>query len=292
MAAGVGSRYGGDKQIDGVGPAGEPLFEFAVFDAQRAGFGRVVFIIREELRGAFMEATSHFPAGLDVAFVAQRRDDLPAWFTPGERTKPWGTAQAVLAARRLVHTPFVVVNADDFYGMDAYALAADACEGASRTGEYAIVGMRIDATLSEHGAVVRGVTSVKDGLLLWLDEVRGIERTNGRLTGLFGSETRALSGQEIASMNCWVFTPTIFGDLADVFDAFLRKSGRDPKAEFTLPEAVNLLVQDGRARVRVIEAPGPWFGMTYKEDRAKVIEGLQRMTEAGTYPTPLFTGPR
>lgn len=288
MAAGLGSRYGGTKQIEGVGPSGEALLEYAVFDARRAGFGRVVFIIREALRPAFGELVARLPKDLDVALVVQSVSDLPAWFTPVDRQKPWGTVHAVLAARDAVTTPFAVVNADDFYGATAYDLAASACRSAERTGDYAMIGLRLDRTLSAHGPVVRGIPVTEHGRVIGLYEVRGIERTPRGIVGRFPDGERALTGAEVASMNCWVFTPAIFGDLGDLFDEFLREHGADPAAESPLPEAIHSLVQTGRAGVTVDEAPGPWFGLTHADDRARVRDGLRALTDAGVYPARLW----
>jgi hypothetical protein len=288
MAAGMGSRYGGAKQVDGVGPNGETLLEYSLYDARRAGFGRVVFVTRRELADAFATLTSRLPAEFDVRTVYQTLNQVPPWFMPPPRTKPWGTVQAVLAARAAIETPFAVINADDFYGAGAYAVAMGACHDAERTGDYAIVGYRLDRTLSDHGAVARGVTRVEGRRLVWLDEVRGIERTATGLTGTFPDGVRALSGAEIASMNCWVFAPGVFADLDQEFSTFLRAHGQDHKSESALPEAINRLVQSGRARVNVIDAPGPWFGMTHPEDRPKVRAGLQALVDEGVYPSPLW----
>jgi NDP-sugar pyrophosphorylase family protein len=284
----MGSRYGGAKQIDGVGPSGETLLEYSLYDARRAGFGRVVFVTRRDLAEAFATLTGRLPAEFDLRIVFQSHDQVPPWFTPPPRTKPWGTVQAVLAARAAIDTPFVVINADDFYGAGAYDVAAGACHDAERTGDYAIVGYRLDRVLSDHGSVVRGITRVEGRRLVWLDEVRGIERQAGALTGTFPDGVRQLTGAEIASMNCWVFTPQLFADLDEEFSAFLRQHGQDPKGESALPEAINHLVQDGRARVNVIDAPGPWFGMTHPDDRAKVRAGLQALVDDGVYPNPLW----
>jgi UTP-glucose-1-phosphate uridylyltransferase len=288
MAAGMGSRYGGTKQIEGVGPSGESLLEYAVFDARRAGFARVVFVIREALRQEFETLVQRLPPDLDFALAVQSPSDLPAWFTPVERQKPWGTVHAVLAAREAVTTPFAVVNADDFYGAAAYDLAASACRSAERTGDYAMIGLRLDHTLSEHGPVVRGIPTTEHDRVTGLYEVRGIERTPRGIVGRFPGGERVLTGAEIASMNCWVFTPAIFGDLGDLFDDFLREHGANPTAESPLPEAIHELVQSGRAGVTAAEAPGPWFGLTHADDRAKVRDGLQALADAGVYPSPLW----
>jgi hypothetical protein len=288
MAAGLGLRYGGFKQVDRVGPGGEMLLEYAVFDARRAGFRRVVFIIRRELTDAFADLARHLPSELDVSSVCQDPQRLPAWFTPPPRTKPWGTVHAVLAARDVISAPFAAVNADDFYGATAYALAIRACEEAASADTYSVIGLPLDATLSDHGSVVRGICRMDDGRLAGLDEVYGIQRTSAGVHGSTAAGPRSLSGRELASMNFWVFAPAVFGTLAERFDDFLRRRGSDPSAELPLPEAVNGLIQAGAARVRAIEAPGPWFGLTHPDDRPKVVAGLQGLHDGGVYPDPLW----
>ena len=288
MAAGLGSRYGGLKQIAGVGPAGELLLEYAVFDAHRAGFSRVVFVIRPDLEEQFDALIKRFPRDLHVEIAIQSASARPGEGPVVARAKPWGTVHAVLAARASLTTPFAIVNADDFYGVAAYQMAAQACHDAALTGVYAIVGMRLDHTLSASGPVARGICVTKDDELVWLDEVREIERTSAGIHGTFPDGRRTLSGSEIASMNCWVFTPTVLSALDAVFDEFLRERGHDERAESPLPEAVNVLVQAKSARVRVLETPGPWFGLTHAGDHPKVAEGLRELTARGIYPSPLW----
>lgn len=288
MAAGLGSRYRGAKQIDTVGPRGETLVEYAVFDARRAGFGRVVFIIRPELEPAIAALAGRMPQDLDVACVHQTIGQVPAWFTGPDRRKPWGTTHAVLAARDAVTGPFAVINADDFYGARAYELAAEACRTAKADGTCAVIGLPVARTLSAHGPVTRGVCVTEGRRLVWLDEVRDIRRTPDGITGTFPDGVRRLTGHEIASMNFWVFTPAVFAGFQDLFEVFLRERARDPTAEAALPESVNALIQAGRARVDVIEAPGPWFGMTHREDRPAVLAGLLALTRDGVYPEPLW----
>lgn len=288
MAAGLGSRYGGLKQIAGVGPAGELLLEYAVFDAHRAGFSRVVFVIRPDLEEQFDALIKRFPRDLHVEVAIQPASARPGAGPVVARAKPWGTVHAVLAARASLTTPFAIVNADDFYGAAAYQMAAQACRDAALTGVYALVGMRLDHTLSASGPVARGICVTEDEELVWLDEVRGIERTSAGIHGTFPDGPRTLSGSEIASMNCWVFTPGILPALDAVFDEFLRERGHDERAESPLPEAVNVLVQAKTARVRVLETPGPWFGLTHPGDHPKVVEGLRKLTARGIYPSPLW----
>jgi hypothetical protein len=288
MAAGMGSRYGGAKQVEGVGPAGETLIEYGLYDARRAGFGRIVFITRRDLADAFAALIARLPADFDIRTVYQSIDQVPSWFSAPPRAKPWGTVQAVLCARSAIETPFVVINADDFYGAGAYDVAFGACRDAERSGDFAIVGYRLDRVLSDSGPVVRGVTRTEGRRLVWLDEVREVQRTADGIAGKVAGQPRRLTGGEIASMNCWVFTPAVFSQLDDEFTTFLKQQGQDSSAESALPEAINRLVQSGRARVNVIDAPGPWFGMTYTDDRPKVRGGLQALVDQGVYPNPLW----
>jgi UTP-glucose-1-phosphate uridylyltransferase len=288
MAAGRGSRYGGAKQVAGVGPAGERLLEYAVFDARQAGFRRIVFITRSDLLNEFTALVRRLPPELEYEVVTQPASAKSRHGALLNRAKPWGTVHAVLAARSALPMPFAIVNADDFYGRMTYSLAAAACHEAEKSGRFALVGMRLDRTLSPSGPVARGVCVTRDDELVWLDEVREVARSSEGIHGTFPDGVRALTGAEIASMNCWVFTPAIFAGLQAAFDEFLDRLGHDEKAEATLPEAVNALVQAGTARVRVLEAPGPWFGITHPEDRDRVVDGLRELTVRGVYPTPLW----
>ncbi len=288
MAAGLGTRYGGFKQVDRVGPRGELLLEYGVFDARRAGFRRVVFIIRRELAPAFDALARVLPPGLDVSCVYQDDDRLPAWFAPPSRTKPWGTVHAVLAARDAVAEPFAVVNADDFYGAAAYRLAIAACDEVARDGTSAVIGLPLARTLSEHGPVVRAICEIAGGWLTRLDEVQAIEKTPYGAQGTGAGGIRRLRGSELASMNFWVFAPSVFPQLEDRFAAFLRRRGGDASAELPLPEAIGELIQAGSIRVRAIEAPGPWFGLTHADDRPHAIAGLRDLHARGEYPDPLW----
>ncbi len=287
MAAGVGSRYGGFKQIDCVGPSGEMLLEYAVFDAWRAGFRRVVFIIRRELDRAFADLAAGLPPELEIVRVHQDADVLPPGFSAAHRAKPWGTVHAVLAARDVIDEPFVCVNADDFYGAEAYRSGLDACEIARREDVSTVIGLPLHRTLSEHGPVVRAVCGVAEGWLTKIEELRGVSRAAGEVVAAAPTGVRHLSGAEIASMNFWIFPPSIFDGLAAEFHAFLARHATDPVTELPLPDAVNKLVGRG-ARVRVVETPGPWFGLTHREDRPAVSAGLRALAAAGEYPVPLW----
>jgi choline kinase len=290
MAAGLASRYGSAKQIDGVGPSGELLLEYSIFDARRAGFTRIVFIIRKEIEETMREFAKRLPADLDVAFAIQDLRQVPSWFAvPLERTKPWGTVHALLAAHDVISGPFGALNADDFYGAEAFRQARIACDEAASLGTSAAVLLPLSATLSPHGSVVRGISRVDNGFLAELEEVRDIARSDdGVLHGRSGGEVITLSDRALASMNFWVFPKVALNDLAGAFDDFLRKRGHDPKAESILPEAVAELMAQGRMQVRALEAPGPWFGLTHQADRAAVMAGLVDLTAKGVYPSPLW----
>lgn len=289
MAAGLASRYGSTKQLEGVGPSGELLLEYSICDARRAGFTRIVFIVRQAIEAEMREFARRLPSDLQVDFAVQDLSQVPAWFTmPDGRTKPWGTTHAVLAARDIISGPFGVLNADDFYGPDAFLRAREACDVAAMTGDASAVLFPLSATLSPHGSVIRGLSRVDAGYLVELEEVRDIGRGADGLTGRFHDGVRPLTGGELASMNFWVFAPSAMELLADVFEAFLRADGQRDKAESIIPEAVAQLMGQGRMKVRALSAPGPWFGLTHKDDREGVRAGLQRLTKDGIYASPLW----
>jgi hypothetical protein len=297
LAAGMGSRFGGLKQVAPVGPGGELIIEYSAYDARRAGFGRVVFVIRRDIEKDFRAAIgSRLEAKMEVAYVFQELGDLPPphGAVPG-RTKPWGTGQAVLAAEPAVRGPFAVINADDFYGAAAYGELARHFRGAGdATGPgrpvYALVGYPLRQTLSEHGAVNRGVCVVDAaGRLTGIEEILKIERTTaGRVRypqawGGWGE----LSGEEIVSMTCFGFGTAFFGQLRGLFGEFLAKYGRSETAEFYLPVAVGELVGSGYAEVRLLKSEDAWFGMTYREDVPAAGGAIRRLVEQGVYPDRL-----
>ena len=289
MAAGLASRYGSTKQLEGVGPNGELLLEYSICDARRAGFTRVVFIIRKQIEDEMREFARRLPADLEVVFAVQDLSQVPAWFTaPEGRTKPWGTVHAVLAAESVIDGPVGVLNADDFYGPDAFVQARAACDVAQTTGEASAVMFPLSATLSPNGSVIRGIGRVENGFLVELDEVRDIMRDADGLHGRFGADVRPLTGGELASMNFWVFPPQALRDLRGVFETFLREQGQAPKSESIIPEAVSALMAQGRMKVHALSAPGPWFGLTHQADRDGVRQGLQQLTDQGVYTSPLW----
>lgn len=293
MAAGLGKRFGGLKQLEPVGPGGEPLMDYAIFDAARSGVRRVIFVIRRSLEREFHEAAGRrYARRLDVVYAFQEIDDLPGGFRPPHgRSKPWGTGHALLAARGLVRTPFVVVNADDFYGAEAFNRLVSFLRMA-RTGaiETAALGaFRLENTLSETGPVSRGVCEVgEDGALRAVVEHTRIERVHGEIVDHGGGSPRSFTGRERVSMNLWGFRPAVLDLVEERFEAFLAARGADPAAEFYLPGAVSDLIRDGRLRVRVLDTEARWLGMTYREDAPAIAERLRELTVRGDYPPRLW----
>ena len=298
MAAGIGSRYGGLKQIDPVGPSGEVVLDYSVYDALRAGFDRVVFIIRRDIEAAFRETIGRrIERAADTAYVFQSLDQVPAgWAVPPDRKKPWGTGQAILACRDAVTTPFLAVNADDYYGRTAFEAMGGFLRGLPAevaVPEFGMVGYRLENTLSEHGTVARGVCeSTADGYLVGIRELLKIKRFPD---GIKHTENDAdwtrLDPASWTSMNCWGFTLALFSELERRFPAFLRASGANiSKAEFLIPEVVGVLVREGRARVRILPTKERWFGVTYPEDRPLFKAAILELVKAGAYPRDLWGG--
>ena len=295
LAAGIGSRYGGLKQIDPVGPHGEIVLDYSVYDAWRAGFGKFVFVVQPGVAETLNEHFSkRLPLSAELDFVFQQKDDLPESVAdiPGERAKPWGTAHAVWSARNAIAEPFGVVNADDFYGADSYRLLAECLhkEAASERAALCMVAFRLRNTLSEHGTVSRGICAVRDdGLLSEVVERTKVEK-NGSNALFLDADGRKypISGDALASMNMWGFPPTILADIEREFEAFLRQQGNEPSAEFFMPTVVDSLIQRGRCQTRVLCSEADWFGMTYKEDRSAVETGIRRLIDAGVYPERLW----
>jgi NDP-sugar pyrophosphorylase family protein len=290
LAAGMGSRYGGLKQIDPVGPAGETIIDYSIFDALRAGFGKLVFVIRKDIEQQFREIVgARFEKRVAVDYVFQALEDIPSRFTvPAGRTKPWGTTQAILLAENAIHEPFAAINADDFYGADAYRSLAGQLTSGSQ--DYSMVGFVLRNTLSDFGSVARGVCQVSDdGYLEHIAELTKVERDgNGaRNTDAAGKVTK-LTGDEPVSMNYWGFTPQVFDQLRENFDKFLEGSGTDLKSECYIPNTVGELVRDGQTRVKVLHSRDSWFGVTYREDRPRVVESIRGLIAKGIYPEKLW----
>ncbi|MGA8740107.1 MAG: sugar phosphate nucleotidyltransferase [Terracidiphilus sp.] len=290
LAAGMGSRYGGLKQLDPVGPENETIMDYSIFDARRAGFGKVVFVIRKEIEEAFKEKIgARYEKRVPVEYVFQETGKLiPGFSVPEGRTKPWGTTHAILMAANVIHEPFGVINADDFYGAGSYNVLAKHLQ--SSTTDYAMVGFVLRNTLSDFGTVARGVCHVADdGYLKDIAELKSIEREGPRITNIDVEEQETvLSGGELVSMNMWGFTPQVFPQLYEHFQRFLKRYGDDLKAECYIPSSVNSLVQAGQARVKVLRSGDAWFGITYREDHSRVVQSIGRLIEQGTYPHRLW----
>lgn len=286
LAAGMGARYGGLKQMDPVGPRGETMLDYAVYDACRAGFTKVVFVIRSEFESAFREQIGgKYRGQIEVEYAFQSVNALPEnTMVIVERQKPWGTGHAVWCAREKVRENFAVINADDFYGADSFARLAEFL-AAARDASFAMVGFRLSNTLSEHGAVSRGICDV---------DARGTLRSVAEQSGILAGEvgpTHKLTGNEIVSMNCWGFTPALFPSLETLLRAFLtaiHEKRLPEQAEFYLPAAVSAAIGRGEAHVQVIPTTSAWFGVTFREDKSRVQTALAKLVAAGVYPAQLF----
>lgn len=302
LAAGMGSRFGGLKQLTPVGPSGEVVLEYSVYDALRHGCRRVVFVIRREMEAAFRDQVcARFPRSLDVVCVYQDLEDVPTDFAfPHDRTKPWGTGHAVRAARNhlgpeaLAPTPFLVINADDFYGAEAFARIADFWHHSPSVNDplFAMVSYRLGDTLSSHGAVSRGVCRGSfDGRLTGITEMTSIsQNAEGQLAQREdGQRDIPLTGEERVSMNFWGFTPSFFPLLEERFRCFLDTEAHRPGAEFYLPYAVTGLVAEGRATVRLLDGGEGWFGMTYPGDREEAVAAMAAAVQSGKYPAALWS---
>lgn len=286
----MGSRYGGLKQLDPVGPGGETLLDYSVHDAVRAGFGRVVFLIRRELEADFREKIgSRYEGRVEIGYAFQKLDDLPSGFAPPPgRTKPWGTAHAVWCARHAISTPFAAINADDFYGEDAFRRMGGflaSAHGDGRPARFAMAGYRLDKTLSDHGTVARGICDVDaNGLLRRVEELTDIAR---RGDGAIVSGDRVLPPDTPVSMNFWGFTPRVFPLLEKILHAFLADNITSARAECYIPSAVAETITAGEASVRVLPTTADWFGVTYREDRPHVVESIGHLVADGKYPEHL-----
>jgi hypothetical protein len=294
LAAGIGSRYGGLKQIDPVGPSGEIVVDYSIFDARRAGFNKVVFVIRRDIEHDFREAIGRrIEAQIAVDYVFQRLDDLPgSRAVPAGRVKPWGTGHAILACRDAVRGNFAAVNADDFYGRTSYARIADFLRATPPASPaYAMAAFTLRNTLSENGTVARGVCRTDEhGFLAGVTERTKIERdgAGGARMAMEDGSVLAFTGDEPVSMNIWGFTPTLFPFLDEQFRDFLDRSADNPKAEFYIPFVVDALIREGRATARVLQTPDTWFGVTYPADKPVVVAAIRDLIAKGTYPSPLW----
>lgn len=300
LAAGIGSRFGGVKQLEPVGTSGELLVDYSIYDAVEAGFNKLVLIIRKDIETDFREVIGRrleaYCAGRGVAviYAYQDRNDLPdGFYCPEERQKPWGTGHAVLACRELLDGPFVVINSDDYYGKAVYGqlLAWLKQLPEHSTGHYCLAGFRLRNTLSENGGVTRGICRTdENGVLQTIKETRGIVKTAGGAAVERNGAWVELDPDCSVSMNMWGFTPDLLSALQAQFVMFLREHGQDPKAEFLLPEAVDRMLQEGQTTVQVLPTKEQWFGMTYREDVPPVREAFRQMVEEGRYEKNLYGG--
>ena len=285
MAAGMGSRYGGLKQLDPVGPSGETIIDYSVYDAIRSGFNKIVFIIRKDFEKEFRsQITDKYQDRIKVEFAFQDLNDLPQGFTcPEGRIKPWGTGHAILTASELIQEPFVAINGDDFYGYESFKIVADYYQGEGAT--FSMVAFQLDKTLSEFGGVTRGLCTVRTDLLDTVIETGDLMRIED---GISSDREIELDGSEPVSMNVWGFTPDLFKHLKAMFIDFLDKEGSEMKSEYLIPTVVNNLIRSGQKQVHVLRTSSKWFGVTYKEDKPFVSQQIQELIDDDTYPKQLF----
>ena len=303
LAAGMGSRYGGLKQMDGLGPHGETIIDYSIHDAVEAGFGKVVYIVRESFKAQMEEAVHAKYKGvktidgepLQFVFVTQELNKIPARFPLNpERVKPWGTAHAILMAKDVIKEPFAVINGDDFYGKDSFRILADWCRAHGNTeGQYCIVGFELENTLSENGSVSRGICSYNaNGILTDIAEHLNIAReADGKVYGdnsANGQNHVELAPKALCSMNMWGFTPDYFAKSEAIFESFLEVNANEPKKEYYIPYAVDCIVKAGKGVCEVLSTPSHWFGVTFKEDRPGVVAKFAELVEKGIYPSPLY----
>lgn len=293
LAAGMGSRYGGMKQIDGVGNHGEPIIEFSIYDAYQAGFRKVVLIIKREHEELFRKAlTDRIAAnGMEVEFAYQELTNIPSGFrVPEGREKPWGTTHALLACKGVVNEPFAIINADDFYGRNAYKVIYDYLTNDVRDDEYAMVGFKCLNTLTENGTVTRGLCEKEDGYLKSIVEIQKIALKDGKAVYEENGEWLPIDDDALVSMNFWGFTPKIFEEFEPVFEKFLGESlDKNPmKCEHVIPTAIGTLVKEGKIKVRMLASTDKWFGVTYKEDKPDVVARIQELKDCGLYPDVLW----
>ena len=292
LAAGMGSRYGGLKQLDGLGPNGETIMDYSIYDAYKAGFGKVVFVIRELFEKEFKEVIlSKYENLIPVEVVFQELDKLPEGYTlDPNREKPWGTNHAVMMGKGVINEPFAVINADDFYGRTSYeVLAKQLTEFAGKENHYCMVGYRLKNTLSESGAVARGVcVSDEKGFLKTVTERTHIERKDNSIQYKEGDSWTVVPEESPVSMNMWGFTPDYFKHSDEYFGEFLKNNTENLKAEYFIPYVIDKLIQEKKADVKVLDTPEKWFGVTYADDRPTVVAKIKELVESGVYPSPLW----
>lgn len=286
MAAGMGSRYGGLKQLDAVGPSGETIIDFSVYDAIRAGYNKVVFIIREDFEKQFKEKISNkYQDKIKVEIVYQDLHDLPNSFScPKDRSKPWGTGHAILAARNVISEPFAAINGDDFYGRESFKIISD--HYSSVNSGFAMAAFQLDKTLSDYGSVSRGICEQNLNQLVTVVETHGIKKSSAG--NIECDRDISLLGNELVSMNMWGFMPSIFDHLEKMFNEFLDENISDLKSEFLIPSVVNDLIEKNIEKVQVLKTKSTWFGVTYIEDKPFVKNQIKELIQTGIYPEKLF----
>lgn len=292
LAAGMGSRYGGLKQLDPVGPGGEVILDYSVYDALQAGFGKIVFIIRRDIEEAFKaQVGSKYENRIPVEYAFQELTDLPEGFALSEgRVKPWGTVHAMLAARELVKEPFGVINADDFYGPGSFELLSGALQTrASASGDYVLVAYPMQNTVSQHGTVSRGVCEVVDGKLSGVQECHDIHPVEGGIEINRAGKSELVDGSQLVSMNTWGFSPELFKHAQEGFAEFLKHLPDPMKSEYYIPTLVQQLIDRKQASVEVLQSSDHWLGVTYPEDKPAVQSGLQTLVQRGVYHDPLWS---
>jgi len=292
LAAGMGSRYGGNKQLDTVGPSGETIIDYSIYDAIRAGFGKIVFVIRRDIEDQVKERfVERLKGKIEVDYVFQEITNLPEGVkvTP-ERQKPWGTSHAILVTEKAIKEPFGVINADDYYGVESFKILYDFLVNDKDPNSYCIVGYKMKNTLSEHGHVNRGVCGVgADGLLQNIVETRQIEKTSfGAQAPGNDGEMEKFTGDEVVSMNLWGFKPSCYGFLGEEFRNFINEKGMDPKSELDIPTSIDKFVKSGEVTIRILMSNERWFGVTYREDKPFVVESINNMISKGIYPSKIY----
>jgi NDP-sugar pyrophosphorylase family protein len=293
LAAGMGTRYGGNKQLDEVGPSGETIIDYSIYDAIRAGFGKIVFVIRRDIEEQVKERfVKRLKGKIEVDYVFQEITNVPqgAKVTP-ERVKPWGTSHAVMVADKAIKEPFGVINADDYYGFDSYRILHDFLVNNTDPNCYCIVGYKMGNTLSDHGTVNRGVCNAdKNGLLENIVEVLKIEKTpdGARANNPDGNGEMHFTGNEIVSMNLFGFKPSFFDFLHEDFNNFIEKNGMDPKSELLIPATLDRFIKNGDIKIQVLMSNERWFGVTYREDKPFVVESINEMVKKGVYPKSIY----
>jgi dTDP-glucose pyrophosphorylase len=292
LAAGMGSRYGGNKQLDEVGPSGETIIDYSIYDAVRAGFGKIVFVIRRDIEEQVKERfVERLKDKIEVDYVFQEITNLPEGVKVSpERQKPWGTSHAILVTKDKIKEPFGVINSDDYYGVESFKILYDFLVYDKDPDCYSIVGYKLGNTLSEHGHVNRGVCKAgSDGLLQGIVETRQISKTNDGATAP-GPDGTVLNftGNEIVSMNLWGFKPSCYDFLGKEFRNFINKSGMDPKSELDIPTSVDKFVKNGEIKIKVLMSNEKWFGVTYREDKPFVVESIRKMIRKGIYPVRIY----